>query len=355
MKNKTVLFWEYALDSFVFEDKANGIAVQLYFWSLTFLENGWKAFSISTKKRFPKEGISFVVVKKSRLDFFLEWIKVAIAIKKTKANLIIVRGADRKTLPVAIVSKLLKVKFVFFAASDVNFVPGKELTHGIKLNRKLYQRSIRHIPYFVVQNTYQQQTLLENYGKDSLMLPNIWRGEQCTASSEKTIDVIWVANFRRLKRAEWMVEAARKNPNLRFALIGRQSAEKEYYDQIENVCSELDNIKFYGPLSFEKTNALVSQSKLLACTSEFEGFPNTFLQAWAYTIPVVSTVDPSNLIANNNLGLIVKNKDEFNASICQLLNENDDYTEKCKCINDYFQTNHSASQNFVKLMSYIQE
>jgi glycosyltransferase involved in cell wall biosynthesis len=266
-----------------------------------------------------------------------------------------VRGADRKTFPVAIISKLLKVKFVFFAASDVNFVPGKELIHGVKLNRRLYQKSIRHIPYIVVQNTYQQQTLLDNYGKNCLTMPNIWRGEADTMSSQKHIDVIWIANFRRLKRAEWMVEAARRNPQLHFALIGRPSAEKDYYQQIEHDCSELDNVTFYGPLGFDETNALVSQSKILACTSEFEGFPNTFLQAWAYTIPVVSTVDPSYVIAQNNLGLVVENENGFNAAILHLLEDENDYENKCISIKAYFCSNHSSNTNFSKLMTYIQE
>jgi len=353
--NKTVLLWDYSLDRFFFEDVVDGISVQLFFWSSTFIEHEWKVMALTTKNRPQDNVISFIKLKESSFGFIMEWVNVFNVIRKFHPRLIIVRGADRKTFPIAILSKWFNIKFVFFAASDVNFVPGKEQIGGNKLNRKLYQKSLCRIPYFVTQNKFQQSNLLNVYGKTCLMLPNIWRVKTCTESSEKTIDVIWVANFRRLKRAEWMVNAARKNPNLRFALIGRQSAEKEYYEQIERDCSELGNIEFYGPLSFEKTNALVSQSNLLACTSEFEGFPNTFLQAWAYTIPVVSTVDPSNLIANNNLGLIVKDEDEFNSAICRLLEEFDDYKEKCQCINNYFQTNHSANRNFEKLMNYIQE
>lgn len=356
MNKKNVLIWDYALDGLVFDDKANGIAVQLYFWSMTFHNNGWNVAAISTKQRQYNNGISFVKIGKSKLDILVEWIKIAYAIKKTHSDVIIFRGADRRTFPIALASRLLKTKFLFFAASDVNFVPGKELIHGVKFNRKLYQKSIRHIPYIVVQNTYQKKTLQENYGKTCLVLPNIWLGnENIIVSSEKSIDVIWVANFRRLKRAEWMVEAAKNNPHLRFALIGRPSADLDYYKQMEHECSELENVSFYGPLGFDRTNALVAQSRILACTSEFEGFPNTFLQAWAYTLPVVSTVDPSNVIERNNLGKVVKDKEEFCETVKCLLENVEDYGDICKSINDYFLSNHSPDINFSKLMAYIQE
>lgn len=356
MDKKKVLIWDYALDGLVFDDKANGIAVQLYFWSMTFHKYGWDVTAISTKYRQNKNGISFVKIGKSKLDIFVEWIKIAYAIKKTHSDLIVFRGADRRTFPIALASNLLKTKFLFFAASDVNFVPGKELIHGVKFNRKLYQKSIRHIPYIVVQNTYQQKTLQENYSKTCLVLPNIWLGDENEiVSSEKSIDVIWVANFRRLKRAEWMVEAAKTNPQLRFALIGRPSADMDYYKQMEQECSELDNVSFYGPLGFDQTNALVAQSRILACTSEFEGFPNTFLQAWAYTLPVVSTVDPSNVIERNNLGKVVKDKEEFCKTVKCLSENVEDYCDICKSINGYFLSNHSPDINFSKLMAYIQE
>ena len=355
MNNKNLLIWDYSLDGLVYDNKVDGISVQLYFWSKIFVENGWGVFSLTRKIRTDRDGFSFIKLRKSKLDFFFEWIKVVRVIRKTHSRLIIVRGADRKTFSVAMVSKWLKVKFVFFAASDVNFMPGKEQINGVKINRKLYQKSIHLIPYVVVQNNHQKQTLFDNYGKTSLTISNIWKSENNVISSNKSIDVIWIANFKRLKRAEWMVETARINPHLRFALIGGPSADKEYYQQIECDCSQLGNVTFYGPLGFNETNDLVAQSRILACTSEFEGFPNTFLQAWAYSIPVVSTVDPSHIIVQNNLGIIVENKEGFNNAILHLLNDTIDFNNKCDSIKKYFLSNHSADTNYARLMAYIQE
>ncbi len=43
-------------------------------------------------------------------------------------------------------------------------------------------------------------------------------------------------------------------------------------------------------------------ASLLCCTSTHEGFPNTFLEAWSHGVPIVSTVDPDNLIAARRIG-----------------------------------------------------
>ena len=319
MKDKSILIWDYAVDAFVFENKANGIAVQLYFWALTFISHGWKAFSITTNHSREKDGIRFLKVKRSKVDLVLEWIKITKVFCRFHPQLVIFRGADRRTFPIALLSRLFKIKFVFFAASDVNFVPGKELVHGIKLNRTLYQRSIRHIPYIVVQNSFQRDTLFTNYNKPSLVLANIWLNNQVIDFHSKTIDVIWVSNFRRLKRAEWIVRVAENNPGYRFAMVGRPSVDIDYYEWVKSQCSLLSNLDFYGPRSFCETNNLISQSRVLVCTSEFEGFPNTFLQAWAYSVPVVSTVNPSNVISDNNLGIVVKDCAGLNEAILHFI------------------------------------
>ena len=221
-------------------------------------------------------------------------------------------------------------------------------------NRKLYQKAIPKIDYFVVQNSCQQQYLKHNYNKDSLVIPNIWLEKAADEkTTEKEFDVIWVANLRKLKRPEWLMNAARKLPELKFAMVGGPTADKQYFDEIKEEANLIPNLTFFGQQSFQQTNELIGKSRILTCTSEFEGFPNTFLQAWAQKIPVVSTVDPSGVIENYNLGRVVDNEKKFVNEIVQLVSDKDEYMKKQKTIETYFMKVHSAEKNYIKLINYL--
>jgi glycosyltransferase involved in cell wall biosynthesis len=66
---------------------------------------------------------------------------------------------------------------------------------------------------------------------------------------------------------------------------------------------------------------LYSRASMLCCTSAFEGFPNTFLEAWSYGLPIVSTVDPDGLIARHELGKIAHDQSSLSSAI-RLLSKN---------------------------------
>lgn len=356
MKQKRVLIWSTAVSDLVEGDKTvGGIAVQLYLWAQIFAKKGWLVTTFTNRKTFVKENITFKRFRcHNKLKIVHEWLRVFREMLLLRPQIIISRGADRSAYPIAIISRWFGVKFVFFGASDVNFEPGKELIAGGEHNRKLWQKAVKRIKYIVVQNTHQQETLKKNYYKDSLLLFNLWGDVNYNKTSDLHTDVVWVANLRRLKRAEWMVNGAKALPQFDFTIVGGPiGQEREYYDEIEKMSSGIRNLHFLGKKSFDETNAIVSQSRLLCCTSTFEGFPNTFLQAWASGIPVVSTVDPSDVITTNNLGKTVGNYEDFIKAIQQMLENKKSYLDMCNHVVKYFKLNHSAEINYSKLMEYI--
>ena len=354
-KNKKVFIWTESIsDLFIGTNIVGGIAIQLYFWSQVFRKNGWEVHTMTHFPSFEKEGIRFHRNRKwLKTEIFHDWVTIIWILIKHRPQIIISRGASRSDYALSVVSRWFKIKYILFGASDTDFQIGKELIVG-EYNRKLYQKAIPKIDYFVVQNSCQQQYLKHNYNKDSLVIPNIWLEKAADEkTTEKEFDVIWVANLRKLKRPEWLMNAARKLPELKFAMVGGPTADKQYFDEIKEEANLIPNLTFFGQQSFQQTNELIGKSRILTCTSEFEGFPNTFLQAWAQKIPVVSTVDPSGVIENYNLGRVVDNEKKFVNEIVQLVSDKDEYMKKQKTIETYFTKVHSAEKNYIKLINYL--
>ena len=158
--------------------------------------------------------------------------------------------------------------------------------------------------------------------------------------------------MRPLKRAEWFLDLARQLPQYSFAIAGGV-ADRNYYNKIEKEAKDVKNLSFLGALSFNETNDLLKQSKLLVCTSEFEGFPNTFLQAWAQSVPVVSTVNPSGIVSKYRLGVVVSDPTGLLEQTSKILEDHALYAEFQQSIDAYFVESHDATNAYNKLMRDI--
>lgn len=357
--NKKVIIWQTEVFNLMEGKPIGGIAVQMYFWAQVFAENGWTVYSFTEKqkKTVKLDNIIFKPVRKiQQVNFFFQWWRSLKYMLSIRPQIVIYRGANRHLLPLALFTKMLRIKLVFFSASDVNFEPGKELV-GSEFNRKLYHHSIHYIRYFVTQNQHQHDTLLHHYGKESLTMFNIWGHTPAKGQEELPQgDVVWVANFRKLKRAEWVIGAARKLTQYHFVLAGgsRGGSDLAYFEEMRHHADGLSNVTFLGGRSFFYTNELVSHSKVLLCTSTFEGFPNTFLQAWSNSLPVISTVDPSGIIAANGLGEIVASEEELVVALRHVLDNKGYYKKLCASVADFFPKNHAAQSCYERLIKYLQ-
>jgi glycosyltransferase involved in cell wall biosynthesis len=76
----------------------------------------------------------------------------------------------------------------------------------------------------------------------------------------------------------------------------------EAYEAALAAARECPNLEVLGFLERDQLAALFAHAALFVHTSPAEGFPNTFLEAWAHGIPTVTAFDPDGVIARAGLG-----------------------------------------------------
>jgi glycosyltransferase involved in cell wall biosynthesis len=356
--NKKILIWTTNIDRLLSPNDnkdliVGGILVQMYMWSVTFLKNGWNvySFTINNENSYKKiDNIYFIRYPLVKfLNPLLSIFFIFYLVTKLQPDLILIPGAKRDLFFVKLVARVWKVKVILRFASDTDLIPGQEIMRR-NHDKLLFRWGIKISDNFIVQNQKQSILLKNNYNKDNpLLIPNIWSDNihiAKTPDEKKTI--LWVSNFKKIKRPEWFIDLAIKKPFYNYIMVGFP-IDNVLYERCKKMAKDMPNLSFMGGLSFMETNNLFKQARLFICTSEVEGFPNTFLQAWINECPVISTFDPSNLIKDLNLGVYCKSFDDILKAI-ELMDNNMVINEVQENIKNYFNSTHNPQLHYERLI-----
>jgi glycosyltransferase involved in cell wall biosynthesis len=152
---------------------------------------------------------------------------------------------------------------------------------------------------------------------------------------ERSTSVLWVGNLREVKRPDRLLQLASAAPELSFEMIGGTQPHSEgLYRHIEREAAGMANVIFAGPIPYHEVGPRFERARVLVNTSDVEGFPNTFLQAWMRGVPVVSFFDPDGLIARERLGVAVSNQEAMLETIRHLATDESAWSElSARCAN----------------------
>jgi glycosyltransferase involved in cell wall biosynthesis len=210
--------------------------------------------------------------------------------------------------PAVMLAKLARVRTIFAAGFDTDVQP----------SRALIQRS-RWWPLYAWGLSWTDKILLQHSGQLS-MLKKGWRAKATIVPSIVTPPakytphvsrdkyVAWVGMLRQPKRPDLLIEIARKMPGIRFVVCGGPSQHRSSYgygEAIVKQLGQLSNVEFRGQVDPAEALEIIGRSALLLSTSDGEGFPNVFLEAWASGTPVATLrIDPDQVIEKKGLGRV---------------------------------------------------
>ena len=240
--------------------------------------------------------------------------------KQANADIYMQLSAGMLTGVVTAFCKLNNKKSIFYAASDADF--RKNPTH-IKYRRDLwlYQYGVRHADKILIQNPNQQRLCKLMYNRDSVQVPNVYALPE-SATNNPNGYILWVSTIRQLKRPELFLELAKLFPQYQFKMVGGVSSSDEMlYQSIKTQADVLTNIEFVGFVPYSKVDSYFDGARLVINTSDYEGFPNAFLQAWARKIPTVSFFDCGARADDQSVGFIVETLDEMSHVVEKLMTD----------------------------------
>jgi len=137
---------------------------------------------------------------------------------------------------------------------------------------------------------------------------------------------------------------AERCPEITFNVVGGSNTDSDYASTLTKRAAGIPNVNMHGRITHVEIAKYYRRSSILCCTSAYEGFPNTFLEAWSCGLPIVSTFDPDNLIAEKGLGQVAKDVSELAAGICELLNSPEQWQKASRAARKYYLDNHMLDQ-----------
>jgi glycosyltransferase involved in cell wall biosynthesis len=243
--------------------------------------------------------------------FYPRLITLWRAITKADADIYYTRAAGMLTALLAIFVRRYGKKYIYAGAHDQDFIPSQLLIR-YKRDRQLYEYGLRRADAIIVQSEKQRSLLKRNYGLDGIVIPNFLRQAPVALNESAQRHVLWVGTLRDIKRPALFLELAQALPDVSFEMIGGpDTSNPMLYEQTREKAQQLPNVKFLGFQPFDETERHFDTCKVFVNTSSAEGFPNTFLQAMRRGIPIISFVDPDNMIAKNSLGVSVTTNQEL--------------------------------------------
>ena len=216
-------------------------------------------------------------------------------------------------------------------------------------------RGLKQVKLIIAQTYEQQFELQKNYGRKSVVVRNMVEQVPSVNPKNKEQIIVWIANVKPIKNPLQYIELsnALADTGYRFLMIGRPPSGKfgeEFHKRIAR-----SKIEYLGERTMTEVENILEKAKILCCTSYAEGFSNTFIQAWARQVPVVSLyVDPDQILMKEKIGIKSASFDEFVRSVNVLMQDQFLRDEMGKRATEYVKHNHSIEINLNKILSVIQ-
>jgi glycosyltransferase involved in cell wall biosynthesis len=205
--------------------------------------------------------------------------------------------------------------------------------HWLKYLKKMVKQNFyvfnsRFADAIVCQTHEQVQMIKKNFKREGILI----RSGQPLPSRlpdkpEREFRVVWIGKY--WKNPEIFGDLAKsfsgKNGLLFFMIGIFPEKDAQPYSQMDK---EVANFTFFGELSHDGVEERLDEAHVMVNTSEYEGFSNTFIEAWMRGVPIISLkVNPDNLLTEEKIGFHSQSIEQMGKDLMKLYEDRKLYAE----------------------------
>lgn len=304
-----ISFLSYPLFNPVYLIPHGGAEVELFFLAKKMGEAGYPTHMVvgdfGQKENEKHDSVTLWKSLKLQNSGVLKGIKNTIVLikilKKINADIYLMKGAGFLTFQVALFCFLFHKIFIFKTSHRKNMDGSlKEKSY-----HPFYKWALHYAHQVVVQNQEDIEIIKKNYKVKALCIRNFQpipsKKELTNKIQRKTI--LWVGRLEPIKQPELFIEMAKTFPKESFVMIG-SGPNQVLKDKILKMVQSAKNIKLKINVPHNKIEKFYKNAKLFVNTSQGEGFPNTFIEALKWGVPLASfIVNPDHCLDQSQLGV----------------------------------------------------
>ncbi len=265
-------------------------------------------------------------------------------------------GVSEVTAEISDFCRRNKKKFVLMGGSDYDFSAEcrKEALfadyYGSSSRRS--NRVIEQADAVITQTHFQASLVWERFGKSAVVVRNPVDLSNPTSDGGDRKIALWIGKSDDVKQPQILLDLARRFPGISFVMLMNLS-RPEIHEHVKQL--KPDDVVLIEYLPFFEAERLFARAFVLINTSRFEGFPNAFLQAGKYGVPVISLiVDPDRFIEENRCGIIAGGDTEALARGLSLIQSDKDMAQSfSKNISNYVASHHELREQVQKLYQVL--
>jgi glycosyltransferase involved in cell wall biosynthesis len=284
------------------------------------------------------------------LSGILEQLKIWLVLKKSDADVYIQRASGVQTFIMAFFCRLHGKKFIYMVA-NLPDVDGSFRKNNCFIGW-LYETGLKMADVVIAQNKDQQEFLKENFKKESVLVKNSFYLEKRRETARTKI--LWIASSRSQKQPEIFLKLAEEFPKEKFVMIMPKN-DMDLWNKIYSKTKLIDNLEFIEKVPFDRISRYFTRAKIFVNTSSYEGFPNTFIQATIFGVPILSlSVNPDNFINEYGCGYFSRGNFEKMKVQTEKLIKNEELRENfSKNALSYVKKEHDIERNIEKIKKII--